>query len=216
MLNLPKINIGSKKKKSFFDQSHDVNTTSDFGFCQPTLIDTIPADTNVTLKTQSFVRLAPLIAPSFARIKMRTENIFIPMEDVFEGYKYMLSGESINARALYTPIQADYVNSKQLWGYALLENWQYAFLLPTEALMAAIFLRTAGYFCSRSSTGSSASMSWLKSVFIQQTLPHFGFIRIMKTFCKCCIRSLEPTSKMTMQTAYETILSSLPLSGKPH
>lgn len=114
MIGISKINVGSISKKSKFDFSHDVNTTSDFGFCQPSLFREIIADTHVSLETRSFVRLGVLQVPSYANIKLHTYTSFIPMTEVFEAYANMRSHlpytSSLRNSSAY-PVCADYLTA---------------------------------------------------------------------------------------------------------
>lgn len=114
MIGISKINVGSISKKSKFDFSHDVNTTSDFGFCQPSLFREIVADTHVSLETRSYVRLGVLQVPSYANIKLHTYTSFIPMTQVFEAYSNMRSQlpytSSLRNNSSY-PVCTDYLTA---------------------------------------------------------------------------------------------------------
>lgn len=116
-LSIPKINIGVGMKKSHFDKTHDVNTTSDFGFCQPTLFDLVNANSTIKVKSNSFVRLLPMPCPSFSRVQFRTYNTFVPITDVFLAYDYLQSQQVVSSyNKKYTPSTADYITSNNLYG----------------------------------------------------------------------------------------------------
>ena len=95
MVRLPKIAIGTNKRKAHFDLSHDDETSSDFGFCQPTVIRHLNAGSSSTLKTSIGVRLSPLPCPTFGRIKLKTFNTLVPMREVFEAFDYFIKGTSV-------------------------------------------------------------------------------------------------------------------------
>lgn len=121
MVRLPKIKIGVQSRKNYFDLSHDDETTSDFGFCQPTIVRSMVAGSSSTLHTSIGVRLAPLPCPTFGRIKLKTYNYFVPMKEVFEGFDYMMSHESVSsAFGSYIPDKAPYIDSKNFLSFLLL------------------------------------------------------------------------------------------------
>lgn len=73
----------SKRPKSRFNLPFDVNTTFSWGEIQP-LVSRImyPGDKN-SIDISSLVRLAPLVRPTFGRIKYKTWSQFVDMEDIF-------------------------------------------------------------------------------------------------------------------------------------
>lgn len=117
---LPKIKIGRKSDRNFFDFSHDVNTTSDFGFCQPTILQNIVADSKINLKTSSFVRLAPLPVPTFGRINVKQHTAFVPYRDVFLAYDSFLAHKTVTSGVRsYIPEQADTMTNNRLFNFIL-------------------------------------------------------------------------------------------------
>ena len=116
MVRLPKINIGTNKRRSFKDFSHDVETTSDFGFCQPTIISHVNADSSSTLQTSVGVRLAPLPCPTFGRIKLKTFNTLVPIQEVYEAFDYQQKQSAVSsAFGSYIPTEAPYMNYYDLF-----------------------------------------------------------------------------------------------------
>lgn len=115
-MKLPKINIGIKEKRNFFNLSHDVSTTCDFGFCQPTIIQRLNPNSKVDLKTSSFVRLAPMPCPTFGRVRVKTDNVFVPLRDVMLNSQQFLSQASYKS-SLYegVPSKADFVRANKLF-----------------------------------------------------------------------------------------------------
>jgi len=115
---LPKIKIGRKSDRNFFDYSHDVNTTSDFGFCQPTILQNIVADSKITLNSRSFIRLAPLPVPTFGRINVKQRTAFVPYRDIFLGYDNFQSGKAISSGVrTYVPTQANTITNSRLFNF---------------------------------------------------------------------------------------------------
>lgn len=123
MVAIPKISLGKHTKKSFFDLSHDVNTTCDFGFCQPTLFQEVIPDTDINLGTRSLTRLGVMPTPSFARVSAKFFNTFVPMSEVFPAFDNMMSQipyyTSFDGTNKY-PDTCDYVYANQLLTYCLL------------------------------------------------------------------------------------------------
>lgn len=125
MVRLPKISIGTKQRKSYFDLSHDVETTSGFGFCQPTVVRHMNANSSSKLTTKIGVRLAPLPCPTFGRIKLRTFNTLVPIQEVFEAYDYMQKKTSVNsALRSYVPMQADTITSSHLFSLLIYQSFK--------------------------------------------------------------------------------------------
>lgn len=116
-MKIGNINIGSKTKKSFFDMTHDVSTTSDFGFCQPTLVQAVMPRSSFAFSSHSFVRLAPMPCPTFGRIKVKQDCVYVPMKDVFTAFNEMQSGVVVNNpnAGKYVPQTADYLYTRDLF-----------------------------------------------------------------------------------------------------
>ena len=73
-IKLNNVPIGRDDKRKFHDFTHDVNTTADFGFCQPTLVLPVMPNSHVNLKSSSFVRLGVMPCPTFGRIKIQQDQ----------------------------------------------------------------------------------------------------------------------------------------------
>lgn len=113
MVSLPKIKIGRHTKRAFFDMSHDVNTTCDFGFCQPTLMQDLIPNTRFDLSTRGFVRLSPMPVPTFGRMKVKQITRCIDLKDVFTDFKHFISKRKILNSSSHIPSQltsCDYTN----------------------------------------------------------------------------------------------------------
>lgn len=123
MVRLPKINIGIKKRKNYHNFSHDVETTSDFGFCQPTVISHVNAGSSSKITTNVGVRLAPLPVPTFGRIRLKTYNSFVPMNEVFEAFDYFQKGTSVQSvLGSYIPKQAPFIPLGSLRDIIILQS----------------------------------------------------------------------------------------------
>ncbi|QRV61872.1 major capsid protein [Microvirus sp.] len=112
MVSIGRINIGRKEKRAFFPLNHDVETTSDFGFCQPTLVRQFIKGSKINLQTKTFVRLAALPCPTFGRIECKQHTAFVPITDVFEAFEYLQSNKAVSsALRSYIPTSTDYSNN---------------------------------------------------------------------------------------------------------
>lgn len=81
-------------KKYPHDLSHDINTTSSFGFCQPILSRQLNAQDTVSLRFGQICRLNPLAKPAFANMKVKTYTSFVKAEDIWHAYGSFLSGQT--------------------------------------------------------------------------------------------------------------------------
>lgn len=118
MVSIGKINIGRKERRAFFPLNHDVNTTSDFGFCQPTLIRHFIKGSKISLKSKTFVRLAPLPVPTFGRIECKQHTSFVPVKEVFEAFDYQQANKSVSsALRSYVPVTTDYCSNIDFYRY---------------------------------------------------------------------------------------------------
>lgn len=117
---VPKIKLGKDSRKGFHPKRHDVNTTADFGFVQPTLCEYLPADSSVTLQSGTFVRLAPMPCPSFARVSVKQKTRFVDIHEIFEAYDYLQSHQPVNLlHRNYIPLKADSIKSRLILGHMI-------------------------------------------------------------------------------------------------
>lgn len=126
MIQIPNTKVGSTFKNTLLDLTHDVNTTSDFGFVQPTLFQEILAKSHVTLSTKKFCRLGVLQVPSYANIKAKSYVSFIPMKQVFEAYDNMQSKmpyKTSVSNSMAFPASTDYLSAGALLGLAFSCGW---------------------------------------------------------------------------------------------
>ena len=141
MVTLPKISLGKKSRRAYFDKQHDVNTTADFGFCQPTLCEYLPADTKISFSQPSFVRLAPMPCPTFGRVKVNQFTRFVNIHDVFEAFDYQQSQQTVqSAIRSYVPQKADVINNYTLLGFMLCQS-MYASRLSTYSGLSRMMFR---------------------------------------------------------------------------
>ena len=88
-------------KRSRFNWSHDVNTTFNWGEIQPTQCKLLIPGSKTTMQAQNLIRLAPMVAPTFGRVKYKTFNQFVAMAEVFPNFDAMMAQEP-KSTASYT------------------------------------------------------------------------------------------------------------------
>lgn len=74
-------------KKSRFDLSHEVKTTTQMGKLTPILCKEVVPGDNVRLSTQGFIRTAPLVAPVYHRIDSYIHHFFVPIRIITAGFQ---------------------------------------------------------------------------------------------------------------------------------
>ena len=79
--------------RSRFNFAHDVNTTFSWGEIQPTQCRMLIPGSKTTLSTQSLIRLAPMVAPTFGRVRYKTYNQFVNIAEVFPNWDNMMAQE---------------------------------------------------------------------------------------------------------------------------
>lgn len=80
-------------KRSRFNWSHDVNTTFSWGEIQPTQCKLLIPGSKTTMSTQSLIRLAPMVAPTFGRVKYKTYNQFVSIAEIMPNFDAMMAQE---------------------------------------------------------------------------------------------------------------------------
>lgn len=80
-------------KRSRFNWSHDVNSTYTWGEVQPTQCKMLIPGSKTTMQAQNLIRLAPMIAPTFGRVKYKTFNQFVGISEIFPNFDAMMAQE---------------------------------------------------------------------------------------------------------------------------
>lgn len=93
------------QKKYPHNLTHQVSTTSGFGFLQPILVKECSAEETVNLRVGQKVYLQPLVKPTFGQCELRTYSYFVPMADIWNPWESFLSGQSYRgSEAHYIPL----------------------------------------------------------------------------------------------------------------
>ena len=75
------------KARSRFNLDHDYNTTLTFGETQPSFIREMIPGSKLEVKSNSLVRLAPMPAPTFGRMKIENRSHFIPLSSLVKHFQ---------------------------------------------------------------------------------------------------------------------------------
>lgn len=92
-------NVAIKKsgyKKSRFDWTHDVNTTCGWSDIQPLMCRLLPPHTKSSVSVESLLRLAPMVCPTFGRIKLKTWHYFVALSDLSRNFDALMSQTTVS------------------------------------------------------------------------------------------------------------------------
>ena len=107
-------------KRSRFNWSHDVNTTHTWGEIQPTQCKLLVPGSKTTMSTQDLIRLAPMVAPTFGRVKYKTFNQFVACSEIFPNWDAFMAQEPVTkSGGTKVPTEVPYVTLGELSAYCL-------------------------------------------------------------------------------------------------
>lgn len=117
--NLPKKSYNSKL-------SFDTNTTFGFGNVQPLFSKFVVPHSKLTINFGQLTRLAPLVVPSFARLKQLNDFVFVPMNKVFPAFDAYLSRNMIKGtKSSYIPDSVPTITNHRLFNL-LVAHYSYS------------------------------------------------------------------------------------------
>lgn len=176
MAKIPRISLGRKEKRSFFPLEHDVNTTSDFGFCQPTICKYVTKDTKISLKSKTFIRLAPMPVPTFGRIQVLEHTAFVPMTDVFEAFDFQQSNKTVSsALRSYIPTTTDYCSNSWLLSLLFTKCFQISDLYNTDfnRFLSELPFRFNFVFDAALFTDSNGTSKYIHEMYLSGRIPRY-------------------------------------------
>jgi len=160
---IPKISLGTSSKKKYTRRvDFDNNTTMEFGFVQPLMSKLLEANSNINVSYKQLVRLAPMPCPTFGRISLDSETVFVPLSDVVPFYDAMRSQQSYSSGVkIYTPNMLPYTSNSFL--LFLLLTWfsEFSVYVPVSDSDP----KTGGNFVCRAYGDATYSTSFLKFFF---------------------------------------------------
>lgn len=128
-----KVKLGVNRKKYSHPFSVDINTTMNWGVCQPSLMHLLHADETIKGDFKELVRLAPLPCPSFARMYKEVYLRFVPAAEVCPYYECIASKTvySANGKSFY-PTTVPVVDNKMLVFYLICKYCSFNTLLKSN------------------------------------------------------------------------------------
>lgn len=113
-------------KKNKFNLSHDNNTTYDWGSVQPLMSKLMLPDSSININMEQLTRLAPMVVPTFGRVKMKNIAHFIPCSEIFPNWDALMSQTKVTRSAgsqsssnTYVPKNVPFVNNNVLTAFCL-------------------------------------------------------------------------------------------------
>lgn len=89
-----KVKIFDSNNKKYKHKYEFVNnTTADFRYVQPLFCRTMMAKARISGTVSQFVRLAPLVYPTFGKLQLKNKAAFTPIEQVFPPFAAFMSQE---------------------------------------------------------------------------------------------------------------------------
>lgn len=89
-----KVKIFDSNNKKYKHKYEFVNnTTADFRYVQPLFCRTMMANARISGTVSQFVRLAPLVYPTFGKLQLKNKAAFTPIEQVFPPFAAFMSQE---------------------------------------------------------------------------------------------------------------------------
>lgn len=120
-------------KKYLHNLTHEVNTTSSWGFVQPLMVNERVPDDVITLRTGQNIFLAPLSKPTFGRVISKTYHTFVPTHDIWHPFDSFLSGQTYaGANAKYVPGIVPNVTQSFLYGLLMFQSSIHAYACTTN------------------------------------------------------------------------------------
>lgn len=108
--------LGFNKSRYSHNRDFHIDTTSDFGSFQPTLLEFLsPNDTYSMDDFRQLVRNGVMPAPTFGEIKCTNDFSFVPVRDVFPAWDALVSGQYVNTSSRkYIPVSVPTISSLEL------------------------------------------------------------------------------------------------------
>lgn len=124
----------ASRPRSHFNLAHDVNTTASFGDLQPLQCRFIVPNGKMTSNIKTLIRLAPMLRPTFGRLKAKTWHSFVDIDDICPQYAAMMAQEPSNFGGnTYTPTKLPHIMLGYLSSLVLIGSKCTAYKVPTGA-----------------------------------------------------------------------------------
>lgn len=93
-INEIKINTG-KQKPNRFNFAHDNNTSYDWGSVQPLVNKEMQPESSANIEIESLLRLAPMVVPTFGRVRVKNTAHFIKYQELWPNWDAMLAKKPV-------------------------------------------------------------------------------------------------------------------------
>lgn len=114
----------SDNKKARFNWSHDVNTSAGMGDLQPVICKLMMPKSSATVSAKNLIRLAPMVAPAFARLKYKMLHEFVAFSDLTENFPHLLAQTAVaRGASVYDITQIPHIYLGQLSYLVLIGAW---------------------------------------------------------------------------------------------
>lgn len=162
-------------KRARFNWSHDVNTTFTWGEIQPTMCKLLIPNSKTTVQAQSLVRLSPMVAPTFGRVKLKTFSQFVPCADICPNFEQLLAQEPITRNGkTFVPKELPSIKLGQLSAYVFFGARATIYWADSESDAKA------GNYKTRYKKISSGGTNWIFDNKMTEILGYFTTANIFK------------------------------------
>lgn len=109
--NIGRISIRtSRRKRVPHSFSHDVNASMRVGEILPSVIREIIPNTKSKIQSRNIIRLAPLVAPSYANLSLKHKMYFVGMSDLSRNFTAFMAKQPVTRSGkIFTPNQMPYL-----------------------------------------------------------------------------------------------------------
>ena len=84
------------RKKTKIPLTHDVNTSCGFTEVHPLQCVLLPAKTKSVVRTESLIRLDPMVAPTFGRLDYKVWHYFVNMTDLSRNFSQLMTQKRVS------------------------------------------------------------------------------------------------------------------------
>jgi hypothetical protein len=96
---------GNKPKRTAFNLSHDKKLTAKMGDLVPVLCEEVVPGDSFDIKTQSFIRMAPMIAPVMHKVDTYMHYFYVPNRIIWDKWEDFITGETLETPPILTSFQ---------------------------------------------------------------------------------------------------------------
>lgn len=159
-------------KRSRFNWSHDVNTTFNWGEIQPTQCKLLIPGSKTTMSSQNLIRLAPMVAPTFGRVKYKTFNQFVGMSEIMPNFAAMMAQEPVTRNgSTFVPQEVPGILLGQLSTYVLFGAKATLYWVnPTKSQSAIDADLAAGRYTTSFRKPKSDGSAWVQDLLVSNIL----------------------------------------------